>query len=216
MYAAIFDLDGVIVLAEPFEIASINETLAPFNISFDFDYFINRFSGQGSRSIFEQIIKERQLDVDIEELLREKRRRMEEKVETQTIPVVPGVLEFIKQLREQHVPFMVGTGGDKTTARKKLEKIGLDIDIIATEDVKRGKPAPDIYLACAKHLRVDPSSCVVFEDAPSGVHAAKSAGMKCVGVLTDTDEKHLLDAGADKTIKNFEGLEWERLIEELF
>lgn len=62
---------------------------------------------------------------------------------------------------------------------------------------ERGKPDPAIFLACAEELELAPNACVVVEDAPSGVRAAKNAGMRCVGVARHDDAEGLRDAGAD-------------------
>lgn len=215
MKAVIFDLDGVIVLSEALEVESFNETLAPFNVKLDFKYFIETFSGQGAKSILEQLVPMHNIPASVDALLEEKRTRMLEKVRTKNIPLVPGVLEFIHEIRLKKIPTMIGTGGNKLTARLKLAKIGLDLDLIATADVANGKPAPDIYLACAKKLNVDPKDCVVFEDAPSGVRAAKAAGMKCVGIMTDTDGEHLNKAGVDMLVTDFTQVDLEKL-KELF
>ena len=56
--------------------------------------------------------------------------------------------------------------------------------ISSSEDVQRGKPDPDVFLAAAQKLDVEPVHCVVIEDAPAGIEAAKRAGMKTIGVLT--------------------------------
>ena len=71
-----------------------------------------------------------------------------------------------------------------------------DIDIIITCDddrIKKGKPAPDIFLLGAKELNVDPQECIVFEDAPSGAQAALSAGIKIVVVIMEDYQKSTLD-----------------------
>ena len=83
--------------------------------------------------------------------------------------------------------------------------------ILSLEQVTKPKPDPEIYLLSAERLGVDPKKCVVFEDSPAGVAAAKGAGMKCVGIATGTTAEKL--AAADVIIKNFNELRVEKIHE---
>jgi beta-phosphoglucomutase len=56
--------------------------------------------------------------------------------------------------------------------------------VMSSEEVERGKPFPDVFLAAAQKLKLDPAHCIVVEDAPAGIEAARSAGMFAVGVRT--------------------------------
>lgn len=67
-------------------------------------------------------------------------------------------------------------------------------------DFEQGKPHPAIFLAAAEEACVDPSNCTVIEDAPNGVQAAKSAGMRCIGIARLSDERLLQEAGADEVV----------------
>ena len=76
------------------------------------------------------------------------------------------------------------------------EWLNEDIDIVITCDdnrIKKGKPAPDIFLLGAKELNLDPQECIVFEDAPSGAQAALSAGIKIVVVIMEKYQRNTLD-----------------------
>jgi beta-phosphoglucomutase-like phosphatase (HAD superfamily) len=77
--------------------------------------------------------------------------------------------------------------------------------------VRRGKPAPDIFLRAAELLEVPPRRCVVVEDAPSGVRAALSAGMAAVGVATNHSEQELFHAGARLVVHDLASLRPEQL-----
>lgn len=68
---------------------------------------------------------------------------------------------------------------------------------VCGREFERGKPDPAIFLACAEALGIAPNGCVVVEDAPAGVRAAKNAGMRCVGVARHDDDDGLREAGAD-------------------
>lgn len=77
--------------------------------------------------------------------------------------------------------------------------------IVCGDDVTNGKPDPEIFLAGAELIGQDPSNCIVFEDAPSGVKGAKAAGMKCVALPNhDVDRQLYVEAGFDWEISSFE------------
>jgi sugar-phosphatase len=80
----------------------------------------------------------------------------------------------------------VATSGRRSTATARLRRAGLPVPevLICAEDVARGKPNPDAYLLAATALGIAPSECVVIEDAPAGVEAARAAGMKVIGLTT--------------------------------
>ena len=80
----------------------------------------------------------------------------------------------------------VATSGPRSAATSRLRGAGLPIPpvLVCAEDVVRGKPSPDVYLMAAVALRARPSECLVIEDAPAGIEAAKAAGMRVLGLTT--------------------------------
>jgi sugar-phosphatase len=83
--------------------------------------------------------------------------------------------------------------------------------VVTADDVRRGKPDPEVYVLAARRLRADPARCVVFEDSLVGIHAARAAGMRAVGVATAYSGAELTAAGAERVIDDFEGLAWESI-----
>jgi mannitol-1-/sugar-/sorbitol-6-phosphatase len=80
----------------------------------------------------------------------------------------------------------VATSGTRTGATERLTDAGLPIPgvLVCAEDVVHGKPSPDVYLMAAAGLGVSPADCIVVEDAPAGIQAARSAGMAVVALTT--------------------------------
>jgi len=127
---------------------------------------------------------------------------------------VPGVAEFVRTLVRLGVPRAVGTSATRGDVENLLGALALrpHFEIIVTaEDVRFGKPDPEVYLECAHRLGSPPAVCLVFEDSLVGVQAARRAGMRAIGVTTAHTAEELLDAGAEDTIADFEGLEWESI-----
>lgn len=127
------------------------------------------------------------------------------------LPAVAGVVAFVETVRAHAVPLAVATSARRSDARALLGPLGLfdRFDAIVTaEDVTRGKPDPEIYRLAASRLGAAPEGCLVFEDAIVGVQAARSAGMRVIGVATAHEPSELVAAGAERAIATFEGLSW--------
>jgi HAD superfamily hydrolase (TIGR01509 family) len=130
------------------------------------------------------------------------------------LAAVPGVAAFVAALRRLGVPRAVGTSASRFDCERLLDGLGLrrHFDIIITaDDVRLGKPDPEVYLQAARRMRTAPAACVVFEDSVVGIQAARNAGMRAIGVTTAHTEEELRDAGAETAIADFEGLEWKTL-----
>jgi len=124
---------------------------------------------------------------------------------------VAGVSAFVVSLARQGVPRAVGTSASRWDVDTLLGELGLrrHFDVIVTaEDVRMGKPDPEVYLEAARRLGAPPPDCLVFEDSLVGVEAARRAGMRAVGVTTAHSDAELRASGAESTIPHFEGLEW--------
>jgi sugar-phosphatase len=100
----------------------------------------------------------------------------------------------------------IGTSGERVVATSRLRKLGFPVPevLIASEDVERGKPNPEVYMKAADGLGIEYGRCVVFEDAPAGIASARAAGMTAVGVLTTYPASAL--TGATELIQDFLGV----------
>ena len=102
------------------------------------------------------------------------------------------MVKLLEELKSARVKLAVGTSGRGEVTLKVLEEAGLIrfFKVVSSiDDVNLGKPAPDIFLNAAKKMGVQPEDCVVFEDSPFGIQAAKEARMKVVAVLYDSHHK---------------------------
>lgn len=97
--------------------------------------------------------------------------------------VLPGVLIFLKTLRDQGIKISLGSASKN--AKTILHQVGIEnlFDAVADgTNVSKAKPDPEVFLKGAELLKLSPADCVVFEDARAGIEAAHRAGMKCVGI----------------------------------
>lgn len=105
-----------------------------------------------------------------------------------------GVKEFLEELKKRGIKIGIATSNDRDMTEMVLEARGIlqEFDAICTSDeVKIGKPAPDVYLKAAEDLGVVPKDCLIFEDVPAGLMAGKSAGMKTCAVADKFSEDQI-------------------------
>jgi len=125
---------------------------------------------------------------------------------------LPGALELARALRKAGWALAIGSSGPRENVRFLLEEMGagdLFRVVVAHEDVSRGKPEPDVFLEAARKLHVDPSRCVVFEDAVAGVEAGRAAGMKVVAITSTVAAGEL--GAADVIVDSFLDVDVERI-----
>src|SRR5439155_260468 len=129
----------------------------------------------------------------------------------QGLPTVPGVTAFLDEVAAAGIPCAVATSASRFDVDRLLGRLGLRerFDAVVTaEDVRRGKPDPEVYLLAARGIGVPPRECLVFEDSVVGIQAARQAGMRVIGVATAHTPDELGVAGAASVIDDFEGLQW--------
>ncbi|NEB77466.1 HAD-IA family hydrolase [Streptomyces sp. SID14478] len=120
-----------------------------------------------------------------------------EELEVEDVPnggtrVLPGTLELLGSLPDGR--WAVVTSATRRLAEARLAAVGIEPPLlIAADDITRGKPDPEPFLLAARKLGMDPSRCVVFEDAPAGLTAGRAGAMTTVA-LTTTHEAHELSA----------------------
>jgi beta-phosphoglucomutase len=115
------------------------------------------------------------------------------------LKLLPGLDDFLRRSFEAGIPMAIGSAAimfnvdfvlDNLQIRKYFQAL------VSADDVKKSKPDPETYLKCAVALKIEPSNCIVFEDAPKGVESALNANMKCV-VLTILHEENEFPPGSD-------------------
>ena len=127
------------------------------------------------------------------------------------VVAIPGAPTFVETLAARGIPRAVATSAAREDAERLLAGLGLRRHfevVVASEDVWRGKPDPEVYLLAARRLGLEPGACLVFEDSVVGVEAARRAGMPVVGVSTAHAADELSAAGARRVIASFEGVTW--------
>ncbi len=103
------------------------------------------------------------------------------------LPLMDGARELVHALRGAGFKIAVGSSGPPLNVQRAIDGLALQspFDAVVTgRDVARSKPDPECFLLAASRLGIAPARCVVFEDAPAGITAAKAAGMRCIAVTS--------------------------------
>jgi HAD superfamily hydrolase (TIGR01509 family) len=194
----IFDLDGVLAVSEPLLAEAAIALFAEKGVAMtaaDFRPFI----GMGEDQYVGGAAEAR--GVPVVDIAREKARLYEiyQEVIRGRLHPVPGAVELVSACRERGLAIAVASGADRIKVLASLREIGLPANAFDTvvdgNHVERKKPAPDIFLEAARRLVLPPETCLVIEDAVSGVAAARAAGMRCLAVTSTFSAAEL--AGAD-------------------
>ena len=177
----IFDCDGTLADTMPLHYRAWQRLLKENGGDFPEALFYT-LGGKTTESIVELLNERNGLKIDVHAgSARKEEYYLELIAEVQAIE---PVLLIARQMRGR-VPMAVASGGYRKYVELTLEAIGVKewFDaIVCAEDYARGKPHPDPFLEAARRLHVPPEDCVVFEDSPAGVEAARAAGMACVFV----------------------------------
>ena len=190
----IFDCDGVVVDSEPVVIGVLAEWMRELGIRITDEQCMREFVGLTQNATAALIACRLgsavppgwfdSLTVAVDVALRTRTR------------AVPGVAEVLGRLT---VPFCVASNGRPEKVALTLGASGLarclEGRVFTAADVSRGKPAPDLFLWAAARMGADPTRCVVVEDSPTGVDAARAAGMRVLGYVPDGSRPL---AGADR------------------
>jgi beta-phosphoglucomutase len=211
--AAIFDMDGVLIDSGAHHRHAWRMLLDELGAEPADPEHWRLTIGRPSEEAIPLLLGRRVSGAEARRLARRKRDLYQERAQAGLDPV-PGVREFLEALARLDVPRAVGTSASRWDAERLLDDLGLlrFFDVMVTsDDVMLGKPDPEVWTQAAHRLRVTAERCVVFEDALVGVQAARAARMRVIGVTTAHRDAELLEAGAERTIPDFQGLEWNRI-----
>ena len=200
--AVIFDLDGLLIDSEPIW-NKADDLFLQGKYSQDLK---EKIMGMGQREVIELFKKETGLEGDTDELL-EKRRKLLNSLLMNDLRLFAGAKNLLETLKLRKYAMAIATGGySKTKTEEILTKVGIRnyfSVVVSGDEVKRGKPFPDIFLDAAKKLGVSPKVCLVLEDALNGIEAAKAAEMMSYGVNSDEKiRKQLKEKGAYEVFSN--------------
>jgi beta-phosphoglucomutase len=213
--AVIFDMDGVICHTNPYHSLAFREFFSARNLAPTDQEFAEHMFGKSNSYILSHFLKR---PVTGEEFLQmeEEKEGLFRKIYEPHIEPIAGITDFMDDLKGNGVKLGVATSAPRANLDLILGKVPVRThfgSILASEDVKKHKPDPEVYLKSAANLGVSPEQCLVFEDSFSGVSAALNAGMQVAGVLSSHTREEL--PPCNMYIDNYKDLSYST-IRELF
>ncbi|MFF2508773.1 HAD family hydrolase [Streptomyces sp. NPDC058067] len=193
----IFDNDGVLVDSEPISNKLLAAYLTEMGHPTSYEDSLRDYMGAAMHRVHD-LVEERtgqRLPADFDDVFHQ---RVFAAFERELAPV-PGAVGVLEKLAADGVPYCVASSGSHERIRVGHRTTGLDkwFDdgrIFSSQDVGRGKPAPDLFLYAAQRMGVAPERCAVVEDSPLGVRAAVAAGMDVYGFTAMTPAGRLSEA----------------------
>jgi HAD superfamily hydrolase (TIGR01509 family) len=202
----IFDCDGVLINSEELASEICIEAVKEVGLNLTMHEYADRYAGNPVAEIWRMV--ERDAGRSLPEGFQGRVDEMVFRRFSTDLAVIEGVVELLEAARH---PKCVASSTQLPRLRQNLGKVGLldhfDPHIFSGSQVKRGKPAPDVFLYAASQMGADPAHCLVIEDSLTGVTAARRAGMNVIGFCGGGHaspglEKRLRDAGAIDVVRS--------------
>jgi beta-phosphoglucomutase len=184
--AVLWDMDGTLLRTTEQHRLAWRDTMAAEGFELTEERFAESF-GRRDADALRGYLGPRLAACEIERICADKDGRYLELIRTAGVRLLPGVEEWLMRLKSQGWRQAIASSATRRVIETVLAALGItsyfDL-IVSAEDIERGKPDPQIFLVAASRLGVQPSRCVVVEDAPTGIEAARRAGISTLGVLT--------------------------------
>ncbi|WP_131116458.1 HAD family hydrolase [Lichenihabitans psoromatis] len=142
-----------------------------------------------------------------------KQKRLEDLIAAGEVEAFPDALRFVASVRTLGWPIAVASSSKNANGMMKTIRLPSGESLldmfdanVCGRDVKKGKPDPEIFLLAAAALHVAPANCLIVEDAPAGIEAARSGGMGALGVARQDDAALLQAAGADLVVTSLDAI----------
>jgi beta-phosphoglucomutase len=200
----LWDLDGTLVDSGELHYEAWRDCLAVLGRPFDRQTFAASF-GKRNDTILREVLRPELTDAEVRRIGDDKEERYRALVRRRGVPLLPGALAWLGRLKDGGWRQAVATSAPVANIGATLEPLGLagHFDaVVSAEEVGRGKPDPLVFLTAAERIGLSPPRCVVVEDAPAGLLAARRGGMPAIGVLSD----HFPSLEADLVVPSLDDL----------
>ena len=223
MDALIFDFDGVIADTEPIHLMGFQRVLAGAGVELTEAEYYQEYLGYDDRDCFRAISRNKGAGFTADQVRRmtAEKTAIVKRALAESVRALPGAVPLIRAAAEAGVPMAICSGALRDEIALASAGIGISEmfeAIVAGEDVDRGKPDPQGYRLAVEALcerlgrPIDPPRCVVVEDSPAGITAAKAVGAAVLGVATSYEPGALVEADrvvaslADVTVESLDDL----------
>ena len=215
--ALIFDMDGTMVDSMPFHAKSWGEFTHRHGIAMGTDEVLRRTTGRNGVECMHELFGRQLSDREAWQLVAEKEAIYRE-LFAPVFAEVRGFRGFARQALERGLKLAVGTAGDRHNIEFVMTRLQMappPLAVVGGDEGLPGKPQPAIFLEAARRIGVPPAQCIVFEDAPLGIEAARRAGMRAVAVCTTHSTTELAGSHVVAQVRDYEELMTTDFLESL-
>jgi beta-phosphoglucomutase-like phosphatase (HAD superfamily) len=213
--ALIFDMDGTMVDSMPAHAQSWELFRQRHHLDLSVEEILRRTTGRNGIECVRELLGQDIPEERAREIIDRKEADYRE-IFARDFREVAGFSRFARQARERSLKTAVATAGDRNNLRFVLERLHLRPDAeVRGDQGLPGKPEPDIFLKAAKILGVPAAECIVFEDAPFGIEAARRAGMRAVAVCSTHSPEDLAGPHVIAQVRDYQELMTKHFLESL-
>jgi beta-phosphoglucomutase len=209
--AFIFDMNGVIVDDERIHQASWRQLCEKYGFKLTEDQFKHNVFGRTEKDTLNFLFQKELTDRELQPYLDERVQIAIELYKAE-ITLTEGLADFLEDLKKHEIPTAIATSARRPYTNFVLDTLSIRHyfkAIVTAEDIRNGKPNPEIYLKATEKLGVNPEQSIAIEDSVSGIKAAQAAGMYVIGITTTHSREEL--NFADRVINSFKEVSVENV-----
>ena len=215
--ALIFDMDGTMIDSMPWHARSWVEFVARHGLKLDVTDILARTTGRTGVECMRELFDRDLSDAECQGLVQEKE-EIYRAMFSDNFTEVAGFTAFAKAAVARGLKVAVGTAGDKHNIEFAMSRLKMDplpLAIVGGDEGFAGKPTPEIFLEAARRIGVAPERCIVFEDAPFGIEAARRGGMRAVAVCSTHTAAELAGPHVIAAVRDYDELAHSNFLETL-
>ncbi|MGJ3701055.1 HAD family hydrolase [Variovorax sp. AFSI2.2] len=215
--AFIFDMDGTMIDSMPWHARSWVEFVARHGLKLDVTDILARTTGRTGTECMRELFERELSDAECQTLVHEKE-EIYRALFHDNFTEVAGFTAFAKAAVVRGLKVAVGTAGDKHNIEFAMSRLKMDplpLAIVGGDEGFAGKPTPEIFLEAARRIGVAPERCIVFEDAPFGIEAARRGGMRAVAVCSTHSAAELAGPHVIAAVRDYDELAHSNFLETL-
>ncbi|KQX34479.1 HAD family hydrolase [Variovorax sp. Varisp85] len=215
--ALIFDMDGTMIDSMPWHARSWVEFVARHGLKLDVSDILARTTGRTGTECMRELFERDLSDAECQVLVHEKE-EIYRAMFSDNFAEVAGFSAFAKAAVARGLKVAVGTAGDRHNIEFAMSRLKMDplpLAIVGGDEGFSGKPTPAIFLEAARRIGVAPERCIVFEDAPFGIEAARRGGMRAVAVCSTHTAAELAGPHVIAAVRDYDELAHSNFLETL-